>query len=58
MVKKKKDEDDFPPARIEMHGDTFAIVNDDTGEMVTDGLATRELAEQSALDHDFCIVTR
>ena len=50
--------DDYPGARIEQQpSGSFAIVNDDTNEVVVDGFATAELAEQSALAHDFAIVT-
>lgn len=49
--------DDYPGARIEQQpSGTWAIVNDDTNEVVVDGFATKDLAEQSALAHDFAIV--
>ena len=52
------DEEEFwEPARIEQQNDgTWAIVNDDTEEVVVTGFRSREDAEQSALGHDFCIV--
>lgn len=56
---KKKSEYDFVSARIEIQPDrTYAILLDDTGEVLVTGFPTHEAAEQSALDHDFDIVTQ